>query len=257
MGMILAIDIENSDLVIGGLQNGEIKFTARLGTDHSKTKDEYAVELLSVLSLYGKHKESIEGCIISSVVPPVLQEVRTAVQQLTGLKPYIVGPGMKTGLNIKIENPQSMGSDMIAISVAALQEYGFPLIIFDMNTVTSVSVVDAAGCYCGGCLYPGIRTGLDAMWDHTAQLPRIGLEIPQNVIGRNTVECMRSGVLFGAAAAVDGLSERIEQELGKKAQVILTGRQAYFVKDICRHDMIFDENLLIKGLCILYEKNRK
>lgn len=253
--MILAIDIENTDIVLGGILDGSIRFTARIGTDHVKTQDQYAVEMKSVLALYGVDPGEIQGCIIASVVPPVLSEVRAAVVRLTGKTPLIVGPGIKTGLNIRIENPTGMGSDMIAISVAGLKEYRPPLIIFDMNAVTSVSVLDAGGNYVGGCLCPGIRISLDAMCERTAQLPRVSLDPPRRVIGRNTVECMRSGAMYGNASMLDGLSRRIEEELGTPAAVLATGKLAAAVCPLCQRKIIYDEQLLMKGLQLLYEKN--
>lgn len=253
--MILAIDIGNSNIVLGGMMEGKIQLVARLATNQENTDDQYAVEIRNVLSLYGVALEEIKGSIIASVVPPVLNSVKSAIIRLTGRSPLVVGPGIKTGLNILIENPASMGSDLIAVAVAAIREYPLPLIIFDMGTATSIGVVDEKGNYLGGCVCPGVAISADALSKHAAQLPGISLERPKRVVGRNTVDCMRSGVINGHAAMMDGMIQRIQEELKQPATVLATGGIASAVLPACRSKIIYDENLVLKGLWALYQRN--
>ena len=169
----------------------------------------------------------------------------------------LVGSGMKTGLNIIMDNPKTTGSDMIVDAVAALREYPAPLIVIDMGTATTMSVIDPAGNYIGGVILPGLRISLDTLSSRTAQLPQISLETPGKVIGKNTIDCMRSGIMYGTASMIDGIIDRMEAELGEKTTVIATGGLSRFVMPLCRHDIIIDNALLLKGLFILYQKNRK
>lgn len=253
--MVLAIDIGNSNIVLGCMEAEAIRLVARIATDQEKTEDQYAAEIQNVLHLYGVSLKELRGSIIASVVPPVLNTVRSAIAKLTGKPPLVVGPGIKTGLNILIENPASMGSDLIAGAVAGIREYPLPLIIFDMGTATSIGVVDRKGSYLGGCVCPGVVISADALSRQAAQLPGISLERPRSVIGRNTVECMRSGVINGHAAMVDGMIQRIQEELKEPATVLATGGIAEAILPACRSSIIYDENLVLKGLWILYQKN--
>ncbi len=255
--MLLAIDIGNSNVVLGCIEGEKIVHEARLATDLIKTSDQYCMDLKNLLSLYEIDRSSIEGVIISSVVPPVLNSFKTAVMKLTGIKPMVVGPGIRTGLNIVIDNPAQIGSDLVAAAVAALREYPAPIIIVDMGTATTVSVIDANRAYIGGCICPGVRISSEALTARTAQLPGISLEAPRRAIGRNTVDCMRSGIMLGAACMLDGMITRMEEELGRPATVVATGGIARFVIPMCRREILYDRNLLLKGLMILYENNRK
>ncbi len=198
----------------------------------------------------------MEGTILSSVVPPLNATISSAVKKIFGFRPKLVGSGMKTGLNIIMDNPKTVGSDMIVDAVAASKEYPLPAIIIDMGTATTMSVLDQKGNYTGGVILPGLRVSLDSLSSKTAQLPSISLDIPQKVIGKNTIDCMRSGIMYGNAGMIDGIIERMEEELGEKATVIATGGLSRFVVPLCRHTIIYDEALLMKGLWILYEKNR-
>ena len=246
--MLLAIDIGNSNIVIGCMNGAKIEHEFRIATDHVKTSDQYCIDLTNVLSL---------GVIISSVVPPLLNSFRTAVMKLTGKKPMVVGPGIKTGLNIQIDNPAQIGSDLIVAAVAALREYPAPLMIIDMGTATTISVIDASRTYIGGCICPGVRISADALTTRAALLPGINLDEPKRAIGRNTIDCMRSGIMYGNAAMLDGLIDRMEEEIGEKATIIATGGLARLVTPLCHHSIDFEEDLLLKGLLILYEKNKK
>lgn len=255
--MLLAIDIGNSNIVIGGIQKDEIVFQARIATDRIKTSDQYGVEMKNMLDLFSVGVDKIDGCIISSVVPPVFNSVRTAVRKITGKDPLVVGPGVKTGLNILVENPASVGSDLIVAAVAAIQDYKPPLILIDMGTATTITVVEEGNSYVGGAIIPGIRVSAEALSSRAAQLPGIQLDEPRRVIGKNTVESMRSGIMYGAASMMDGMIERMEEELGKKATVVATGGMAQFIAPLCKRQMILERDLLLKGLNIIYKKNRR
>ncbi len=255
--MILTIDIGNSNIVIGGVEGEEILFEARLRTDSTKTSDEYCVDLKSLLDIYGVSVDSVEGSIIASVVPQVLNSMQTAVKKLTGQQSLVVGPGLKTGLNIKIENPAQTGADLVVGSVAALREHKPPLIVVDMGTATTMVVLDESGALIGGCIAPGVKISVDALTERTALLPGLQLSEPKQAIGKNTIECMRSGIMLGNACMIDGMVERMEEELGQKATVVATGGIAKFVVPMCRRPVIYDKDLLIKGLAALYRDNHK
>ena len=255
--MLLAIDIGNSNIVIGGIDEEKIHFEARIATDRIKTSDQYGVEIKNMLDLFRVPVEEVEDCIISSVVPPVFNAVRTGVVKVTGMEPIVVGPGIKTGLNIQMDDPASVGSDRIVIAVAALQEYKPPIILVDMGTATTISVLDQNGSLIGGCVCPGVKISLDALTNRTALLPGISLDQPKRAIGRNTIDCMRSGIMLGTACMLDGLIERMENELGMKTTVLLTGGIGKFILPMCQTKMIYEEDLLTKGLAILYQENRR
>lgn len=255
--MILTVDIGNSNIVLGGVDTDKIVFKARLRTEITKTSDQYCVDLKILLDVQGISSKEIEGAIISSVVPQVLNSFQTAIRKLTGKMSLVVGPGLKTGLNILVRDPAQMGADLVAADVAALREHKPPLIIIDMGTATTMSVLDQNGAHIGGCICPGVRLSLDALTNQTALLPGVQLNRPKNVIGRNTTDCMRSGILLGTACMVDGMIERMEQELGRKATVIATGGMAKCIVPLCRRPILYDEDLIIKGLAALYRDNRR
>ena len=255
--MILAVDIGNSNIVIGGVEGNDIVFEARIRTETTKTSDEYCVDLKIILDVYHVKPEVIEGAIISSVVPQVLNSVKTAILKLTGKTSLVVGPGLKTGLNIKIENPAQTGADLVVGCVAALREHKAPMIVIDMGTATTMIVLDETGSLIGGSISPGVKISLDALTEGTALLPGLQLDQPKKAIGRNTIDCMRSGIMFGAASMLDGMVQRMEAELGQKTTVVITGGIAKFVMPLCSTPMIYDKDLLIKGLIALYRDNVK
>lgn len=253
--MILAVDIGNSNIVIGGIRGERIVFEARLRTDSTKTSDEYCIDVKMILEVYGISPGDIEGSIIASVVPQVLNSVKTALKKLTGKHSLVVGPGLKTGLNIKIENPAQTGADLVVGCVAALREHKAPLIVIDMGTATTMTVLDEAGALIGGSICPGVKISMEALTERTALLPGLQLDQPKRSIGRNTIDCMRSGIMLGTACMLDGMIGRMEEELGQKATVVVTGGIAKFVVPLCRTPMIFDKDLLLKGLAALYRDN--
>ena len=255
--MILAIDIGNSNIVIGGVQDDEIVFEARLRTEITKTSDQYCVDLKIILDVYGVDRDNIEGSIIASVVPQVLNSMQSAVKKLTGKQSMVVGPGLKTGLNIRLENPGQTGADLVVGCVAALKAYKPPMIIVDMGTATTMVVLDDTGALVGGSISPGIKISMDALTERTALLPGLQLDQPKKVIGRNTIDCMRSGIMYGAAAMLDGMIDRMEEELGYQTTVIATGGISRFVLPLCKKEIVYDKDLLIKGLVALYHDNLK
>ena len=253
--MLLAIDIGNTNITLGTFDSGVLAFTARLATENKKTADQYAVELKSLLSLECIGVEEIEDCIISSVVPAVGKSMSAAVSKLCHIVPLMLGPGVKTGLNIKIDNPAQLGADLVAGAVGALDAYTMPCVIVDMGTASTVSVLDRNGTFLGGVIAAGVRLTLKALTENTAQLTSIPIEAPQSVIGRNTVECMQSGLVYGTAAMLDGLLEQIEKELGEEPTVVATGGLSKEIITHCKYNIIYNENLLLDGLRAIYEKN--
>jgi type III pantothenate kinase len=252
--MILAVDIGNTNIVAGCCCGSEIKFMERLTTNHTATELEYAVSLKAILDLYNTNTRDIDGAIISSVVPSVTYTIRAAIKKLFGVDAMIIGPGIKTGLSIKMDNPAQLGSDLVVDAVAAMHEYGAPVVVIDMGTATTVSVISKDREYLGGMIIPGMMISLNAMVSGTSQLPKISLDKPKKLIGTNTVDCMKSGILYGTASSIDGIVDRVREEIGQTT-VVATGGLAETVVPLCRNKIILDEELLIKGLMIIYNKN--
>ncbi|MBQ7372667.1 MAG: type III pantothenate kinase [Blautia sp.] len=254
--MILAIDIGNTNIVIGGIDEKRTYFIERLSTVRTKTELEYAVDIKTVLDIYHIQVDEIKGCIISSVVPQITNIAKLAAEKILSTGVMVLGPGVKTGLNILMDNPAQLGADLVADAVAGISEYPVPLIIIDMGTATTASVIDAKRNYIGGMILPGVGISLDALTARASQLSGIGIEAPKRIIGKNTIECMKSGVLYSSAGALDGIVERIEEELGQPATVIATGGLAKRIVPHCKRDIILDEDLLLKGLFVIYSKNQ-
>ncbi len=255
--MILAIDIGNTHIVFGGVDGDRIYFQARLATDRNKTADEYAVIFKDLLEIHGVDRHRVEGAILSTVVPPLIRVMKGAVQKLTHKDLLVVGPGIKTGLNILLDNPGQVGGDLVVGAVAALAGHKPPLLIMDLGTATTISVIDRKGSFIGGPILPGIRLSLEALTARTSLLQQISLEAPPRVIGTNTVDSMQSGLIFGNACMLDGMIDRIEEELGEKATVLATGGLASTIIPHCRHEILLEDDLLIKGLWLVYKKNVK
>lgn len=255
--MLLAIDIGNTNIVIGCIREDQILFKARIATELHRTSDQYGVEIKNMLEAFGICKNDIEDCIISSVVPPVFNSVKTGVVKVIGKQPMVVGPGLKTGLNIHVDVPSQVGSDRIVIAVAALAEYTAPLILMDLGTATTIEVIEPENLYMGGVIIPGVKTSLDALVSHAAQIPGISLEKPKQVIGKNTVDCLRSGMMYGTASMIDGIIDRMEAELGHRSTLIATGGMAQFIMPLCKHSIILEKDLLLKGLNLIYKKNKR
>lgn len=253
--MVFAVDIGNTNIVLGLWEGERLRFVSRLETDKLKTADSYAVGLKSIFELYGVDVAAVEGSIISCVVPQLSKPMSVAVERLTGKKPMVVGPGIRTGLNIRIDDPAQLGSDMVADAVAALERYTPPIVIFDMGTATSISVLNEDGTFLGGAILAGVRVSMDALSALAAQLPQIELAVPPDVIGTNTVSCMQSGAIYGTAAMVDGMVSRIETQLGRRVSVVVTGGNSGVVAAQCKTPVTHDADLLLRGLLSIYRRN--
>ena len=256
--MILALDIGNTNIVAGCVDRQKtVHSLFRIKTDISRTAWQYAVDIHGMMEICHIDMTQIDGCMISSVVPPLTAVVKSAVKIVTDIDAKTVCPGMKTGLNILIDNPATVGSDLVVDAVAVINQYPLPAIVIDMGTATTFSVIDKHKNYLGGIIMAGIMISQNALTERTSQLPKISLDPPQHVIGKNTVDCMKSGAVYGNASMIDGIIERIEQELGETTTVIATGGLSECIIPHCRRqDILLDNHLLLKGLRILYDKNR-
>lgn len=255
--MILALDIGNTHINLGCFSDKGLEISAKLSSRPAMTGDEYACKLLDVLRLYSVNPEEIRGAILSSVVPSLTDTIKSAVQTVCSVTPLVVGPGIKTGLGIRCDNPVSVGADLICACVAVSRLYGSPALIVDMGTATKMMVLDDHGAFIGVSIIPGVSMGLTALSEGTAQLPQVSLETPVAVIGKNTPDCMRSGVVYGNAAMVDGMIRRICDEYGKELPVIATGGAASAILPHCTCEYTMDEHLVLSGLYFLYQKNKE
>lgn len=254
--MLLAIDVGNTNIVIGCCDGDKILFRERVSTNHTATSLEYAAIFKTAFEINGVDPKSVTGSIISSVVPAVTRSLKKATEGLTGTEAIVVGPGIKTGLSIKIDNPAQLGSDLAVDAVACLNDYPVPLIIIDMGTATTVSVIDKNSDYIGGMILPGVSISHDALVNRTSLLRKVALEAPKRLIGTETVDCIKSGLIYGNAGAIDGIVDRIKEEIGD-CTVVATGGLAGVIVPFCRNKIIIDDDMLLKGLRIIYEKNKK
>ena len=255
--MILAIDVGNTNIVLGCIEDGNITNVLRVHTNQYATAVEHAIVLRQVLEFYKVDPLALEGTILSSVVPAVTEALTEAIKRLTGKDCLVVGPGMKTGMNVRIDDPGTLAGDLVVGSVAAMGVYGTPVLVLDMGTATTMVVIDKDGCYRGGAILPGVKLGYAALSAGTSLLPDISVTPPKKVIATNTVDAMRSGAVFATAAMIDGMIERMEQELRQHCIVVATGILCSAIIPQCRHAIIQDDNLLLKGLWTLYRKNVK
>lgn len=259
--MILAIDTGNTHTVIGCISSeGEILQIMRIETNPHKTEHEYAAGMKLILEMGGIDLKNVEGAVISSVVPPLTHVLRRAVKYITGIDALVVGAGIRTGLPIMLDDPGTIAADLVATAVAAKEHYPLPCIIIDMGTATTVTVVDQKGRYIGGAIIPGVSLSMDALTQGTSLLPKIEITPPNKVIATNTIECMKAGIIFGAAGAIDGVLDRFTESLQATGDdewsIVATGGLAGTICSHCRHNIIMDPDLLLKGLYILWEKNR-
>ena len=257
--MVLAIDIGNSTTTIALFgPDGKPAFRSDTATRRNTTRDQFAIVLKGIFDLYHADLTAIGGAVISSVVPSVTHAASASVELLTGKPPMMMSPGLKTGLNIKSDIHTQMGGDIVACSVAAIDKYPSPIIVIDMGTATTISAMDRDGKMLGGSILPGVRISLEALTSRTAQLPQIELsDPPRSIIGANTIDCMKSGVLYGTASMLDGMIDRYKAELGEDLTVIATGGLSKSIAALCRNDIVLDENLVLEGLRILFQKNTK
>lgn len=252
--MVITIDIGNTNIVIGGFVNEELRFVSRIRTDKYKTSDEYASLIFSVINLRNISKK-IEGAVISSVVPSLSSVLKKAMIRLGANKTIIVSNGIKTGLNIKIDNPATLGSDMVASSVSAIEKYGAPFIMIDLGTATKIQAVDETGAFIGCSIMPGVMISLDALATRTAQLPSISLDGDVKVIGKNTIDSMRSGIILGTAGMIDSMCERYKEQLGENTKIIATGGISEDIVKHCKSEIILDKRIILEGLFKIYKLN--
>ena len=256
--MLLAIDVGNSNTSIGLFdEEKNLQFLASLDTDSRKTADQISIDLMNLFTLYGFRYKDVTGAILCSVVPPLNFMMQKALTRLLGKPPMVVGPGVKTGLNIRLTNQTQVGADIVADAVAALEKFPAPIITIDMGTATTIGVISEGRNYEGGLLLPGVNVSLEALSRRAAQLPDISLQHPKSLIGKNTEECMRSGIVYGTAGMLDGVIDRIREEFpGKDVTVVATGGNAPVIVRYCRNKIIYDKYLLMDGLWTIYQKNK-
>lgn len=253
--MNLVIDVGNTNIVIGIYEGREMLHHWRLATNRSATVDEYGVMIYNLFAMAGIDRKQVEGVIISSVVPPLMRTLEKLCLQYLQKQPLIVGPGIKTGLNVRYENPREVGADRIVNAVAAIETYGSPLIIVDFGTATTFDYIDEGANYIGGAIVPGIHISTEALYQRAAKLPRIELVKPKSVIGRNTVASMQAGIIYGYAGQVDGIVERVREEFRVQPKVIATGGLAELIASESRTIDEVNMSLTLHGLQLIYERN--
>lgn len=253
--MLLTVDMGNTNITLGAFREDELFFTARLSTIRGKTDDQYAIELSQIFTLNKVEMKDFHGCIMSSVVPELTETIRRTLTQVTGCEPIIVGPGIKTGMNIRIDNPAQLGSDLLVGAVAAAEKFPLPCLVVDLGTASKISVVGRDKSFRGVMIAPGVQLSLNALSTSASQLPHIPLTAPKKAIGTNTIDSMQSGIIFGTASMVDGMISRIREELGEDASVVATGGFSSRIVPHCREKIVYDEFLLLEGLRIIYNRN--
>lgn len=255
--MLLAVDIGNTNIKFGIFDGDALIRTLTISCDKNKTADEYSVELYSLIRVMGIHRVDFDGCIISSVVPTVTARIRSAVRDLLDVEALIVGPGVKTGLNIRIEDPSQLGADLVVACVAANANYPAPCIVISMGTATVMCVIDKNRTMLGGPIAPGVMVSLNALTGNAALLYSVSLDAPKSVIGNNTDRSIRSGVVWGTVCMIDGMIDKIEQELGENCTVVATGGMAKSIIRHCTHDITVQDDLIMQGLKLIFDRNQK
>lgn len=256
--MLLAIAVGSTTTRLGVFQGERLVLQTSMGTDTRALADEYAVKIRSALLLYGCDPARIDGAILASVMPPLVSVMRQAVGRLTAARLLVVGPGLKSGLQIQINDPGQLGSDLVCCAVGALARYEPPLLVCSMGTATTMIAIDSRGAVQGGAILPGVKVALDALTQHTAQLPQIDLEQPpKDVIGRNTIDCMKSGVLYGNACTLDGMAARMEETLGQPARRVATGSYAAAITPYCWVGWTVEQDLVLEGLQRIHARNAR
>lgn len=255
--MLLTADVGNTNIKLGIFDGDNLIYKLRFSTDKSKTADEFAVELYTFFQIYNINKEQIDSSIISSVVPLITYPLRTAIYTVTGVKSFVVGPGLKTGLDIKIDHPETLGGDIVAGCVGVCEKYGSPSIVIFMGTATAIVYVNENGCYCGGAIAPGVGISLDALTSHGALLSAVDFKAPKKAIGVNTTDSIRSGVMLGTAYMLDGMIDKFFEESNTECKIIATGGLSSQMIKNCKHSIINDENIILEGLYSIYCKNKK
>lgn len=253
--MLLAADVGNTNIKLGIFENDKLKFKFVFSTDKSKTADEFAVELYTFCQIYHIEANLIDSSIISSVVPQITEPLKSAIKTVTGVNSLVIGPGIKTGLDIRIDTPSAVGSDIVCICVALRELYPCPVIVVGLGTATTILYINENRAYCGGAILPGVQISLDALSTRCALLPSVNLSNPKKLIGKNTSDCIKSGAVYGNASMIDGMIDRFEQEAGQKCTLVATGGLASSIIQYCKKDIIINDDLVLEGLRIIYNKN--
>lgn len=254
--MLLALDVGNTNIVMGCMEGRQVRRSFRLATRRESTAGDYAAAMAQLLSLADIRREDIEQVIISSVVPAVTRSLREAACLLTGKPPLIVGENVTHSLSVRIREPETLGADLLCAAVGALDLYTPPLLLIDMGTATTISVLDKDGAFLGGAILPGANLSLASLSGGTALLPNLPLAAPEKAIGNDTVTCMQSGCVLGAALLLDGMIDRMEAELGQTATVVATGGISPVIAPVCKRKMEMAADLILRGLAVLYEQNK-
>ena len=255
--MILTLDIGNGGIVMCCVENGARRARFLLSSETGRTGDEYAILMEALARREGLALSAAEGCVIASVVPRLTETLVAAAMACTGKKPMVVGPGLRSGLNIRMDDPAELGGDLVAAATAAAERYPLPCAFVDLGRVTAVGVLDHTGAYIGGLICPGLHMSRDALAREASQLIDVGLSQPRRCIGKSTRESMTGGLIFGMAAMLDGVLQRIDQELGRTVSTVLTGDGAAQLLPYClRPGLAVDEDLVMRGLFLIYQKNR-
>lgn len=256
--MLLTVDVGNTNITMGIFDGDELRFTSRLATDRKRTEDQYAVELLNIFELHKAEISEFKGAIISSVVPEITEALTRAVEFITGRAPYVLQSDIGSGLKVIKNSVGQVGADLAAVSIAAIRKYPLPCFIMDLGTATKIILIDENQTFLGCTISAGVGISLDALASQTSQLPAISLKAPETSIGTNTVECMKSGTVFGTAAMLDGLTRRMEKDFGKEVKsTIATGGLAKEIVKNCERNVIYDATLILEGLKYIYEDNVK
>ncbi|MBR1732089.1 MAG: type III pantothenate kinase [Ruminococcus sp.] len=255
--MLLCTDVGNTNIKFALYENDKIVLKLRFSTDLKKTEDEFAAEMHTVFKINNVDSKKIDGSIISSVVPKVTKPLCDAIMKLTGVQTIVIGPGVKSGLNLRIDNPATLGADILCMCVAVKELYPCPSIVIGLGTATTIVYLDKDKSYCGGAIFPGVNISLDALTNHGALLPSVDLNPPKKAICTNTEDCIKSGIIFGTASMLDGMIERYKDETGELASVIATGGLAPSIVKNCKNEIIINDDLVLDGLKIIYSKNKK
>lgn len=255
--MILAIDIGNTNITFGVFKDDELVLVSRLATERNRTDDQYAFEFLNIFKMNNIKPTEISGAVLSSVVPELTRIIKYAVQKVNGVLPLTLAPGVKTGLNILIDDPAELGADLAAGAVGTVKKYQLPAFVIDLGTATKMYAVDDKSGFHGGMIAPGIEISMKALTGQTSLLPSISLGAPPKACGTNTVECLQSGIIFGTADMIDGMIDRFSAQLGEPATIVATGGLSFYITGVCKHKIIFDPDLLLYGLKSIYDKNIK
>lgn len=253
--MLICIDVGNTHIVIGIYKDVNLLSSFRFKTDANITEDEYGIKLNNILRISNITIEEIEGAIIASVVPTMDAILEKMVIKYLHIEPMFVVPGIKSGINVKIDDPRQLGADLLVGAVSAVTKYGYPIIIIDMGTATTLSVVNKNQEFIGGIIIPGVLSSTASLVKSTSKLEEVRFDKPKHLVGKNTVNSIQSGMLYGTSSMLDGLIRKVKNEIGD-AKVILTGGIANRIQPFLEEEVIYDDNLILEGLRILYEKNK-